>query len=796
MKLSSCAKRWCRIALAMILIGSATGSPPALAGTTITLGSGFNAPEGVAVDASGNVFVADTYNNAVKKILAAGGYTTVDPLGGSFNLPNSIAIDTSGNLWVIDIQNGVREILAPGYTTVNPIGVGTNHAQGIAVDASGNLFVADTGNHRVIEIPAAGGYATVNTLGSGFSQPTGVAVDGNGNVFVVDYLTSKVYEILKAGGYTTVNTLADLTNCNGIAVDASVNVYVACPFGIAKLLAPGYTAVNYIGSGFNHPYGVAVDARGNVFVADTYNYEVKEITAALPPTITTDFGAATIPLNGTTSLTFALANPNANAALTGVAFTDGLPAGLVVATPNGLTNTCGGTATAVAGASSANLAVNLAAGASCTMIVSVKGTTAGVKNNSVQVSSYNGGAGNTSNATLTVSTSAPTITNTFGAATIPVNGTTSLTFDLTAPNAGASQTGVAFTDSLPAGLVVATPNGLTNTCGGTGAAAAGSSSASLSGATLADGASCTLSVLVQGKTRGVKSNNVQVTSTNGGTGNTSNATLTVSLLSCTHDDSIFCKGFEPSTTVPLLTGINLLDSVTVDASGNVFLTDSFNNAVKEVLAPDYTTVKTLGSGFNHPTSVAVDASGNVYVADEGNNAVKQILAPAYTTVNTLGSGFSSPLGVAVDASGNVFVGDTGNTAVKQILKAGGYTTVNTIGSGFTHPQGVAVDALGNVFVADTYSDAVKQILAPGYTTVNTVGGGFNKPTGVAVDAGGNVFVADRFNDAVKEILAAGGYTVVFPIGSGFNSPLGVGVDSSGNVFVADSYNYAIKVIVK
>ena len=582
---SSRIKRSVRLVLATILIGSAALSPPADAGTTITLGSGFNAPEGVAVDAGGHVFVADTYNNAVKELLPPG-YTTVNPIGSTFNLPNSVAVDANGNVWFIDIQNGVREIVAPGYTTVNPIGVGTNHAQGIAVDSSGNLFVADTGNHQVIEILAASGYTTFNTIGGGFSSPTGVAVDANGNVFVVDYLTSKVYRVLKAGGYTTVNTLADLTNCNGIALDSSVNVYVACPFGIAKLLAAnGYTTVNYIGSGFNHPYGVAVDADGNVFVADTYNYEVKEITAALPPTITKDFGAATIPLNGTTSLTFTLTNPNVNAALTDVAFTDSLPAGLVLATPNGLNNTCGGTATAVAGASSASLSVNLAAGVSCTMAVNVNGTTAGVKNSSVQVTSYNGGTGNTSNATLTVATSAPTITQAFGAATVPVNGTTSLKFTLIAPNAGASQTGVAFTDSLPAGLVVAASNGLTNTCGGTATAVAGSSSASLSGATMTEGASCTVSVNVRGTTRGVKNNSVQVTSTNGGTGNTSNATLTVSLLSCTYNDTIFCKGFEASTTVPLLTGIAVLTGVALDASGNVFVADSGNNAVKMILVP-------------------------------------------------------------------------------------------------------------------------------------------------------------------------------------------------------------------
>ncbi|QBB72388.1 hypothetical protein ELE36_19555 [Pseudolysobacter antarcticus] len=516
-----------------------------------------------------------------------------------------------------------------------------------------------------------------------------------------------------------------------------------------------------------------------------------------PPMITKVFGAAAITLNSTTSLTFTLTNPNAGRSLTGVAFTDSLPAGLVVATPNGLTTTCGGTATAIAGASSASLSgTTLAGGASCTVGLSVKGTTLGVKNNSVQVTSTNGGVGNTSNATLTVGTLPTSIAKVFGTARLSLNSTTSLTFTVTNPNAGASQTGVAFTDSFPAGLEVATPNGLTNTCGGTATAVAGASSASLSGATLAGGTSCTVAVGVKGTTLGVKNNSVQVTSTTSGIGNTSNATLTVSL--CTRNDTVYCEGFEAATVKTLYEG-DISSArpwgVAVDSSGNVFFADYATSTVKEILAAGgYSTVNTLGSGFSLAYGLAVDASGNVFVADTYNNAVKEILAPAYTTVITLGSGFNHPAGVAVDASGNVFVADFNNNAVKKIL-APGYTTVNTLGSGFSSPTGVAVDASGNVFVADFLNNAVKKILAPGYTTVNTLGSGFYKPFGVALDTSGNVFVADTFNNAVKVIMPAGGYTKIFTVSSEFANPRGVAVDASGNVFVADDFNYAVKVIL-
>src|SRR4029077_19301930 len=199
----------------------------------------------------------------------------------------------------------------------------------------------------------------------------------------------------------------------------------------------------------------------------TGNTATANLSVASPPSIVKAFGAASIPLNGATSLTFTIVNPVANTiVLTGVAFTDNLPAGLVVSTPNGLTSTCGGTATAVARAGQASLSGGtLAVGASCSVSVNVTGTTAGVKNNSVQVTSTEGGTGNTSNASITV-VAPPVILKAFGAASIPLNGSTSLTFTIQNNNTTTTLTGVGFSDTLPAGLVVSTPNGLTGSCGG------------------------------------------------------------------------------------------------------------------------------------------------------------------------------------------------------------------------------------------------------------------------------------------------------------------------------------------
>jgi len=127
--------------------------------------------------------------------------------------------------------------------------------------------------------------------------------------------------------------------------------------------------------------------------------------AKLPPAIAKVFGAASVPLNGTTSLTFNLSNPNAAISLSGIGFTDTFPSGLTVSTPNGLTGTCGGgTITAIAGSNNISLAgASLATAASCTFAVSVAGVTTGAQNNVTSaVTSTEAGNGGTASAQITV----------------------------------------------------------------------------------------------------------------------------------------------------------------------------------------------------------------------------------------------------------------------------------------------------------------------------------------------------------------------------------------------------------
>src|SRR5262249_6021814 len=237
---------------------------------------------------------------------------------------------------------------------------------------------------------------------------------------------------------------------------------------------------------------------------------------------------STVPLNGTATLLFTLTNNNTTTALTGVAFTDSLPAGLqVAATPNANT-ACGGTFTPNAGDTTLTFSGGtIAATGTCTVRVDVTGTTAGVKNNtSGNITSTEGGTGGTASASITV-VAPPTISKAFGVPNIPLGGTTSLTFTITNPNSTVGLTGVGFTDTLPAGLTVAT-SGPTATCGGT-LTTTNPSTITLTGASIASSGTCSFTVTVTGATAGVKNNTTgAVTSTNGGTGATSNtATVTV-----------------------------------------------------------------------------------------------------------------------------------------------------------------------------------------------------------------------------------------------------------------------------
>jgi uncharacterized repeat protein (TIGR01451 family) len=237
------------------------------------------------------------------------------------------------------------------------------------------------------------------------------------------------------------------------------------------------------------------------------------------------FGAGSIPVGGTTSLTFEITNPNSLLGLDGININD-LVQALITFQPNSINGSCGG-GTITLSANSISLANgSLAAGGSCKFSANVTGVSAGtVSNTASAVTSTEGGTGNAATASLFV-VAPPVIAKAFTPSQITLNGTTSLGFTITNPSANTVDlTGVAFTDTLPAGLTMA--NGTGTACGGT-LSVTGGNTISLSGATVPVGTQCTPSVTVTGAAPGLFTNVTgNVSSTNGGTGNTAMAKLQV-----------------------------------------------------------------------------------------------------------------------------------------------------------------------------------------------------------------------------------------------------------------------------
>ncbi|MFZ0499500.1 MAG: SMP-30/gluconolactonase/LRE family protein, partial [Steroidobacteraceae bacterium] len=242
-------------------------------------------PTGVAVDSTGNVYVADESNNQIRKITPDGAVTVFagspsgaigssDGIGtaASFSAPNGIAIDSSGNLWVTDSANNeIREITTPGASVSTPYGNGTagkNNADGnsatfntptaIAVDpSSGNLFVADTKNNEIREINVSttavtlfagstggtGGSGNGTGSGASFSAPSGIAIDAAGNLYVADTGNSEIRMVTPAGVVSTYAGSTSAEYVNGSSSAARFNY----PFGIAI-----YSGTLYVGDDVNN----------------------------------------------------------------------------------------------------------------------------------------------------------------------------------------------------------------------------------------------------------------------------------------------------------------------------------------------------------------------------------------------------------------------------------------------------------------------------------------------------------------------------------------------------------------
>ena len=919
--------------------------------------AGFNGPQGIAVDGAGNVYVADTQNNIIRMVTPDGAVTTIagtarpnqiildaatsvsynaDGVGpaAQFNQPIGIAVDGSGNLYVADYDNESIRMITPSRNptvaggaivwTVSTIvggtqgradGVGAaaqfNGPNGVAVDGAGNLYVADSVNNaiRMIAPTSSGGATTwvVTTLAGGeilygfgapvdgannlatFLSPTGVAVDPAGNVYVTD------------SGDETIRRIAP-TSSNGVTswtvtTLAGGNSYLSSPsnarYGppVAEITSvPGYADGTGGGALFNNPCGIAVDSAGNFYVADFYNDAIRMGSPATGLYVVSQPTDQNVLPDGSASFVVQVNLVNSTYQWR-------------VLAPGSSTWTNLADGGGVTGSTGSSLVVTPAARFNGSQFECV----------------VTNGASTAATVPAVLTSSAPPVFTPYAVSRL--SGTTGhygsldgsdnggvfgLLDGLAADSSGnvyvADFANNAIREITPAGVVSTLAGGPINdqygvvaggSADGTGAAAQFNGPAAVAVDTagnvyVADMNNNAIRMVAPGGVVTTLAGAGQFTSPSGvavdGAGNV--------YVADTLDETI--RMITPGGVVTTLAGttgqggssdgtgsdarFNVPRGIAVDGTGNLYVADTGNFSVRKITPVQVSgattwVVTTLagksgtpgnvdGDGgtarFGGPEQIAVDGSGNLYVTNPGNADVRRIVQSVANgvttaTVSTLAgtplvggyadgaadsAKFDNPEGVAVDSSGNVYIADAANSVVRLIAPtqgSGGTTwTVSTfagtpgvsgfqdgtgIAAQYSGPGSVAADGAGDLFVADTGNDTIREISAQGVVTtlagtagqpgsVDDTGAAarFNLPGGIAVDTGGTIYVADTGNDTVREITSQGAVTTLAGTagqtgstdGTGgaalFNAPGGVAVDGAGNIYVADTGNDTVREI--
>jgi sugar lactone lactonase YvrE len=790
----------------LLQINRVAGSPTGVAGNSGDAGPALSAllsqPESVAIDGGGNLYIADTSNNQVRRIDAATGIITTVAGNGqqgyngdgiaatqaSLYQPSGVVVDGHGNLYIADtgnrivrfvnLQTGIITTVAgtPNLTTFDPTNIGDNgpatHASidipaAIALDSAGNLYIADSGNNRIRKVTAAtgiittaagngtagfsgdGGLATAATL----NQPTGIAVDLAGNLDIADSGNNLIRQVSAAtGNIATVagvpgapgfnnDGVATATKLNfptGIAVDLSGQIYfsdrgnnrirtINSSGNIVTLTGNGTAAL--LGDGglasaaeVNAPGGLAVDAAGEIYIADSGNNDLRLLS---------------------TGLSWPVAE---------------------IATPNPVTHTI-------------FLETNLGESLTAPQI-------AIAEDNKIE---------------FKVGTVTGTGCTMDGTTIIPVNTVCNVAVSFTPAYPGERTSALQFTanGTLPVSLGVY------------------------------------------------------------GIGLGPQTTLIPGII-----HTILPPGSAVTGGLPLTNP----GGIAVDSASNLYIADpGTNQVVRQDISGGITVIAGGGSlppasadggpatdaKLNKPEAVALDAAGNLYIAETGANRIRKVnLATGIITtvagngtagyldnINALNAELNAPGGIAASPTGELWIADTGNNVIRRLHAQTGaiFTIAGTTVAGYTGdngyasaatlhaPEGIAVDAVGDVFIADTGNNAVRKI-NPVTGVITTVAGngtaGFsgddglattaslNVPAGVAVDPAGNLYIADSSNARIRKVDAATGliHTIAGSAQTGnsgdggpatkatLSQPAGVSMDSDGEIYISDASAAAVRVV--
>ena len=803
---------------------------------------------GVAVDGSGNLYIADRDNHRIRKVDSSGNISTV--AGGAIgdggaavaarlNGPRDVAPDGSGNLYIADRGNHrIRKVDSSGnISTV--AGTGTsgfggdggaagaarlNHPVSVALDGSGNLYIADPVNQRIRKVDSSGNISTVAGTGtSGFSgdggaataaqlnYPYGVAVDGSGNLYFADWLNQRIRKVDSSGNITTVAgtgtssgfsgdggaaTAARLANPRDVAPDGSGNLYIADTGNhrIRKVDSSGnITTVAGTGTyGFsgdggaavaaqlNSPYGVAPDGSGNLYIADAGNQRIRKVdSSGNISTVAQGVSPRDVALDGSGNLYIA------NIA-------DGF-------TGNGLIyklspQTGGGTLPTV------SLSVNpsvIRRGESATLTWRAANALSAAIDQGIGAVAL-GGSRQVS----------PTATTRYA---ITVTDSNSRTARATAT------------------VTVREPRTPVNTVGGEGTA----------GFSGDGGPAAQARINSPGGVALDGSGNLYIADTDNHRIRKIDALGTISTVAGTGT-----AGFSGDAAAATAAQLNFPRGLDADGDGNLYIADTSNHRIRkiDVSTGNISTVagggSSLGDGgaataaqLNFPRDVDVDREGNLYIADTNNHRIRKVDVSTGNISTVAGTGVAGdggtgglatagqlnyPYDVWVTGSGALYIADTFNNCVRWVGVPAGTGFATGFATGVA-AAGKAVAAAGKA-KSELPGRAQDPPSAPVLLTVAGTGtAGFSgdggaattalldRPASVALDRAGNLYIADTNNNRIRRVSAAGMIATV--AGSGatgyggeggeatatrLNAPAGILVDGAGNLYIADTDNHRIR----
>ncbi len=613
------------------------------------------------------------------------GATVLDSSGGTLNagdvgirLTNATIPANSNCTVTVNVIASIQGI----YINTIPVGAMTSSNGTNAAPATASITILARPTISKSFSPSPIGPSGISTLTITLSNSNEATLSGA--TFTDTFPTTPAPGLVIAAPLTATNT------CGGTLQDQSGGTLDTGDLGIR--LSSGDIPGNASCVITVNVTGTSVGSYANTIASDgltTTNGGTNAAAASanlviqiLPPTITKSFSPNPVAVNTNTVLTFTLTNPNTATPLTGVAFSDTfptLPGAMVVApTPGAATSGCGLPTFAP---STGNGSISFSngtilAGGTCTVSVNVRTSVTGTYNNtSGAVSSMNGGTGGTASAALTV-LSPPSISKSFSVNPVAVNTPSVLTLTVSNPNSGTTLMGVAVTDTYPTGLLnTSTPApAITCSSGSSGiftGGSAGGNTIGLSGGTLQPGGLCTITVNVASSTNGSYLNTTgSVSSSNGGTGGTTSATLNVGVPpSVTKAFSVSSILQNAPTTLTLtitnpntnlvFNGLALTDNF--PAGLQIYTTPGLSNTCGGTLSPGQTASDT--SLVLSGATLAPSSSCQIQVSVTGTSAGLKTNTTNAVSSTTGGTGNTANASLTVIASTDLAILKTGSPSV-------------------------------------------------------------------------------------------------------------------------------------